>query len=100
MYPPVIAQQPMDLGAALGDTAHFSVVVVGSGISYQWLVISPLGDGSALTNTATMLYTNTDTLILIGVTANDEGKTFYVRASNAAGDVLSTTAVLTIGEWC
>ena len=95
VYPPVIVEQPMDLGVALGDTALFSAVVVGSGISYQWLVISPLGDGSALTDTTTMFHTDT---VRINATSDDEGKAFYVRASNAAGDVLSTTAVLTISE--
>ncbi len=59
VYSPVIVEQPMDLGVTLGDTALFSVVVVGSGISYRWLVISSLGDGSALTDNTTMFHTDT-----------------------------------------
>jgi hypothetical protein len=69
-----------------GQAAVFTVVGTGSGpLSYQWQ-----RNGADIPGAASATYT------LAATTAADDGARFQVRVSNAAGSVVSTSALLTV----
>ena len=83
--PPVISVQPTSTRVTATSNAVFSVVATGTApLTYQWT------RGSAVLPTA-----NTDTLTLIGVTAEQAG-TYQVTISNGAGSVTSDLATLVV----
>jgi hypothetical protein len=83
---PTISVQPAAESVNVGDTATFSVMAAGTApISYQWEknMVNIAGATSAS-------YTTPAT------TTNDNGSTFQVMVSNAAGSVTSNAATLTV----
>ncbi len=83
--PPEITSQPAATTARAGDPAVFSVTATGSSpLTYQWY-----RDGQLLTAPSSA------TLNLASVQAADAGS-YTVKVSNAAGEVTSDPAVLTV----
>ncbi|HEY1111486.1 MAG TPA: immunoglobulin domain-containing protein [Opitutaceae bacterium] len=82
---PVIVSHPLSFTAAVGSTAALSVVATGTGNNYEWK------------RGATVVGTNSATLILPAVTAAAAGS-YTVTVSNGAGQpVTSNAAVLQVG---
>jgi hypothetical protein len=83
---PTITIQPANQTVSVGQTATFSVVASGTpSLSYQWQENSmniPGATSSSYTTPATM--------------AKDNGATFAVKVTNAAGSVTSASATLTV----
>jgi hypothetical protein len=84
--PPTITSQPADQTVAEGEAATFSVVASGTApLSYQWRK-GVMEISGAISSS----YTTPPT------TAADDGATFDVIVSNAAGSAISDTATLTV----
>ncbi len=85
---PAITSQPVSQNVATGSTATFSVGASGTApLSYQWFKNS-----AAISGATASSYTTPAT------TASDNGSTFYVTVTNAAGSVTSSTATLTVSS--
>jgi PA14 domain len=82
---PVITTQPANRTVNQGQTAAFSVVATGSGLSYQWRK-----DNSNIIGAIAATYTTPATL------PSDNGTQYSVIVSNAAGTVTSANAILTV----
>jgi cyanophycinase-like exopeptidase len=82
---PAITTQPANQTVAAGQTATFSVIASGSGLSYQWRK-----NGTALSGATSSTYTTPAT------TSADNGATFSVVVSNASGGATSNNATLTV----
>jgi hypothetical protein len=80
----MITAQPLNQTVAAGSTALFHVSADGQMLAYRWLF-----------NGAPMLGATNETLTLPNVTAANAGS-YRVRVSNAAGEVLSAAARLTV----
>jgi Immunoglobulin domain len=84
--PPSITGQPANQVVVAGNTATFSVTAIGTApLSYQWSK-----GGVAIGGATSSTYTTPAT------TSADNGATFTVTVSNAAGNVTSNVATLTI----
>jgi hypothetical protein len=89
--PPQIIQQPQSITVSEGQTAAFTVVVAGSGITYQWYRGTP-PTGTAISGATSASYTTAPTGLA------DQGATFYCTISNGfPPDETSNTATLTVG---
>jgi hypothetical protein len=87
VLPPTITNQPAGLAVPAGANVGFSVGVMGIGpLSYQWRF--------GVTNVAGATNSN---LFLNNVQFSDAG-TYSVMASNAAGGIISSNAVLTVSN--
>lgn len=82
---PVITTQPANQTVTVGQTATFSVVASGSGLSYQWRK-----NGSSMAGATAATYTTPAT------TTSDNGATFSVVVTNASGGATSNNATLTV----
>jgi hypothetical protein len=83
---PLIAIQPASQTVAAGQTATFRVMATGtSPLSYQWQK-----NGTAISGATATSYTTPAT------TSSDNGSQFSVIVGNAFGNVLSSSATLTI----
>jgi hypothetical protein len=83
---PTISAAPASTAAAIGNTAQFSVTAAGtSPFTYQW---KKGGVDIAGATSATYI---TPTLVI-----GDNGSTYSVAVTNAAGSVTSTSATLTV----
>ena len=82
---PVIATQPASQTVTEGEAATFTVVATGSQLSYQWR-----RDAQPIAGA------NTATYVLDPVTLADSGSSFDVVVTNAAGDAISDSALLTV----
>ncbi len=82
---PVITTQPLARTAIAGETATFTVVASGAGLSYQWSK-----DGAAIAGATSASYT-TPALVL-----GDDGAEYTVTVANADGEVTSDPAGLTV----
>jgi hypothetical protein len=83
---PTITTQPQNQTVTAGQTASFTVVANGSApLSYQWYK-----NGAVIGAATSASYTTPAT------TASDNGATFTVTVSNAAGNVTSNSATLTV----
>ena len=82
---PSITSQPMSQSVNLGQTATFSVAATGAApLTYQWTENGmPVGGNSASYTTG-------------ATTAADNGDTFSVKVSNAAGSQTSNPATLSV----
>ena len=88
---PMITQNPTNVSVNASQTAAFSVVASGGGLSYQWQ--SRPSGSSSFTNIAgatSASYTTPATVL------SDNGTQFRCVVSNSAGTVLSTPAVVTV----
>src|SRR5271169_3045516 len=83
---PTITSQPNDQSVSLGQPASFSITAAGSPpLAYQWQRNSaPIAGATA------SAYTTPNTV------AGDNGSTFKVVVSNAAGSTSSVAAMLTV----
>lgn len=82
---PGITSNPMSTSVAAGQTASFSVTATGTApLQYQWQ-----RNGTDIPGANAPVYSLT-------AVAADNGATFRVRVSNAAGSVLSNSATLTV----
>jgi outer membrane protein assembly factor BamB len=83
---PHIATQPADQTVSVGQTATFSVVATGTApLQYQWRK-----NGGAITGATGSSYPTPATL------SGDNGSSFTVVVTNAAGSVTSGAATLTV----
>lgn len=86
--PPTITSQPSNLTVGVGSTATFTVTATGTGsLTYQWYK-----NGTAISGATSTSYTTPATL------SGDSGATFYVRVSNSAGTIQSSTVTLTVDQ--
>ena len=84
--PPTITTQPVSQTVNVGQTATFSVVVTGSApLSYQWKK-----NGTNIGGATTSSYTTPSAALV------DDGASFTCYVSNAAGNVTTSAAVLTV----
>ncbi len=84
--PASITAQPANQTVAAGKTATFSVTATGSGtLTYQWKK-----NGAAISGATAASYTTPAT------TASDNGAPFTVTVTDAAGNVTSNAAILTV----
>ncbi len=89
-FPPTIAVPPANATVNLGQTATFSVTASGVGpFTYQWQKNSDSGAVN-ITGATNSSYTTPATV------AGDNGATFDVIVSNAAGSTTSASATLTL----
>ncbi len=83
---PTITTQPQSQSVTVGTTATFSVVATGTApLSYQWY-----RNSVAIADETTASYTTADTV------SGDNGASFTVTVTNAAGSQSSNAAVLTV----
>lgn len=83
---PTITTQPANQTVAAGATATFSVAAAGTApLSYQWKK-----GGTAITGATSASYTTPATV------PGDNGSSFTVTVTNAAGSITSSAAVLTV----
>jgi hypothetical protein len=83
---PSITTQPGNASAAVGATAMFTVVASGTDpLTYQWQK-----NGTAISGATSTSYTTA------ALAASDDGSTFTVVVTNAAGSVTSNGAKLTV----
>jgi glucose/arabinose dehydrogenase len=83
---PAITSQPASLTRTVGEAATFAVTVTGATpFSYQWQ-----RDGADIGGATAATFT------LASVALADSGDRFRVRVRNAAGEVLSSEATLTV----
>jgi hypothetical protein len=86
---PTITTQPSNQAVSVGQTATFAVVAGGTlPLSYQWRkngMNIPIATSASYTSPATV--------------ASDNGATFDVMVTNAAGSVTSATATLTVNSF-
>ena len=82
---PTITSQPANQTVTAGQTAMFSVVASGTGLSYQWRK-----NGTNISGATSSSYTTPATA------TTDSGSTFSVVVSNAGGSVTSNNATLTV----
>jgi hypothetical protein len=83
---PTITTQPGSQSVTVGQTATFGVIATGTApLSYQWQE-----NGTAITGATASSYTTAAT------TLADNGSTFKVTVSNAAGTITSAAATLTV----
>ena len=88
---PSIGQQPASLTVAEGGSASFTVVVSGSGTTYQWSKDNaPLAEDAPRV-TGTLMAT----LTISSAQLSDAGE-YSVSATNACGLIISNPAVLTV----
>src|ERR1700761_6769566 len=82
---PTITQQPASVTVSAGQAANFAVASTGTApLTYQWYL-----NGAASG-------TNASSFSIASTTAGQTGATVYVKISNAAGKVTSSTATLTV----
>ena len=83
---PTITTQPANQSVTAGQTATFSVAATGTApLTYQWSK-----NGASITGATSSNYTTPAT------TSADNGSTFQVKVSNAAGTTPSNTVTLTV----
>jgi hypothetical protein len=83
---PAITTQPGSQSVTVGQTATFSVVATGTApLSYQWK-----RNGTAITGATASSYTTA------AITLTDNDAAFLVTVSNAAGEITSAAATLTV----
>ena len=89
--PPVITQQPQNASVVTTQTATYSVIAVGVGISYQWQSLpSGASSFSNIAGATSNSYTTPATLV------SDNGTLFQCVLTNAQGTTTSSTASLTV----
>ena len=83
--PPIITAQPLDVSVQVGDTATLSVVALsGTTLSYQWRK-----DGNDINGAKQSTHK-------INKVRSADGGRYSVQVENAAGTVISSTALLTV----
>jgi hypothetical protein len=89
--PPTITQQPQNSTASVGQTASFSVIALGTGLSYQWQSEAPgAGSFSSISDANSSTYTTPATIL------SNNGTQYQCVVTNAQGSVTSNAATLTV----
>ena len=89
--PPAFTAQAASRWTKAGSNTVFSAAATGTApLSYQWFK-----NGAALTDGGNISGALANVLTIANLTTNDSG-TYYLAASNAAGSITSTNAVLTV----
>jgi len=90
--PPIITQQPVNVLTSAGQTATFSVSVLGVGLSYQWQSMpSGANSFSNIAGATSNSYTSPSLAL------TDNATQFRCVVTNAQGSVSSNSASLTVG---
>ena len=93
--PPMIIEHPRDmLNVTPGTNATFSVVASGQILTYIWME----GDGEALSSNRG--YVMVDGTLTIPIVSRSDIGSFRCLVSNAAGNVTSQSANLTLSKLC
>ena len=94
---PVITKQPVDVTAADGATATYSVTATGTGLSYEWQVkLTSDSKWDSITNSAFKgVKTNT---LTVPVVAWRSGYQFRCVVTNASGSTASDSAYLLVSS--
>jgi len=87
-YAPQITSQPTSIVACFNDSATFTVVAQGTGITYQWEK-----NGTVLTNNSGVSGATTATLTIISVSESDAAA-YRCLVTNGTGSVYSAAAYL------
>ena len=87
VLPPDIDRSPQSLIVDAPQSATFDVIASGTDIAFQWF-----RNGVAIAGATSGAYTLASTALA------DDGASFTVRVSNAAGSVTSTAALLTVRQ--
>ncbi|HVI08013.1 MAG TPA: DUF4082 domain-containing protein [Candidatus Binatia bacterium] len=85
LAPPAITMQPQSISVTVGNSAAFAVTASGQNLTYQWSK-----NGTAIAGATLPNYMQKRT------SQSDNGASFTVAISNAAGSVTSTPAILTV----
>jgi gliding motility-associated-like protein len=95
---PSILNQPIAQSVCIGTNTAFNLSAAGSGLNYLWQISNDGGNTySALVNGAIFSQTNTDSLVLSGITAALNNAIFQCVISGTCGaPVQSTPMVLTV----
>ncbi|WP_020526092.1 immunoglobulin domain-containing protein [Cytophaga aurantiaca] len=86
-----ITTQPADVSACAGSTATLSIIVSGTGISYQWQK-----GGTNLTNGGNVSGATSATLTLTSTTSADAASYTCVTGNTCSGFLTSNAATITI----
>ena len=96
--PPTITTQPVSQTVAVGGTATFTVVAVGTPtLTYQWYQIpagSALGTFNLISGATSASYTVPAT----ATTISDDQDGYYVIVTNGYGQAVSVTVTLAVGS--
>jgi PKD repeat protein len=87
VMPPYILVQPSNQVISMGQVATFNVVASGNSLSYQWFK-----NGVAISGARSSSYITSVNQL------SNNGDTFSVTVSNAAGSVVSNNAMLTVNS--
>lgn len=90
---PAIVNQPKDVYVTVGDTAEFTVLARGSGLTYQWQYRKS-GTGNWTKAQATG---NKEKTLLVSSTLGRDGYQYRCLISNSSGTVFSEPATLKVG---
>lgn len=95
---PAVGTQPQNVAVNAGQPATFSITATGTApLTYQWQVSADGGNTwTALTDNGTTTGTATATLQLAATPASLSGSRFRCVITNAAGQVRSNSATLTV----
>ena len=94
---PTISSQPGNTTVCVGSIANFYVTASGSGLAYQWQQKIGSGAFTNITNGGIYGGSQTNNLVLTGVTAAMSGYTYQcVITSSCGGTVTSVVASLTV----
>lgn len=92
---PSFQNQPTDQSVCLGTNTSFHFEAAGLGLTYQWQISNDGGNTySALVNDAIFGQTNTDSLVLSGVTAALNNALFQCTVSGTCGNPIQSTPVV------
>lgn len=92
---PLILEQPEDNSGAVDDTVPFSVLAIGTGLTYQWQYCTAGSTTWRNSSSATVGY-NTDTLQVVATAARN-GYQYRCKVTDGNGNsVTSSAATLTV----
>ena len=94
---PCIVKDPVSTARKVGDKAEFSVTAAGLGLKYRWQYWNASA-GKWSNITASSIDGKSSKKMTVPVTDARNGREFRCAVSNAAGEVYSKAAVLTVAK--
>ena len=85
-----IAQQPQNATVIVGETATFTVMASGSGVTYEWQSMPPGATDSSIAGASSSTYTTPP------IALADSGTQFRCVVSNGLASVTSNAVTLTV----